>query len=187
MSQFYTGVTAGSLPPTVPTSFTTNNGTATPLANNIIIHGISSSSNNANGIISNGGVVGTGIQNEVDIALTNRITGSTMTSDGAGQTQTFSNFNLGSTPGTYIFTIDVVAYNITDAISASYKVFLSRRTNGAAAFGVGSDWFVDFDEGNMLNVTVTAQTVGNTFQISVTGLAGKVIDWLSVATYTFVS
>ncbi len=37
MSQFFQGVTAGALPPSVPTQFTTDSGIATPVGNNINI------------------------------------------------------------------------------------------------------------------------------------------------------
>jgi hypothetical protein len=37
MSQFYQGITAGALPPSVPTQFTTDNGIAIPAGNNISV------------------------------------------------------------------------------------------------------------------------------------------------------
>jgi hypothetical protein len=48
MSQFYVGVTAGSLPPSVPTSFVTDNGTAIPAANILNVNGGPGISTSAN-------------------------------------------------------------------------------------------------------------------------------------------
>jgi len=81
MSQFYQGTVAGSLPPSVPTQFNTQNGIATPSGNILIVNGFDSIENNNNGIITKGGVDGTGTVNEVDVVLTNRIVLTTTTAD----------------------------------------------------------------------------------------------------------
>ena len=188
MSQFFQGVTAGALPPTVPTSFVTQNGTAVPLSNVLIVNGNTSTQNNNNGIISKGGVVGTGTSNEVDIVLTNRIVATVTTTDGAVPvaTQLYS-FALGATPGTYLFTQDVIAYNITDSIGLSVSGKRGVRTSGAAGTLIGSDVLLNVDEGAFLLAEVVNSISGNNAILTVTGLANKTIDWLVLTTYVFVS
>lgn len=64
MSQFYQGVTSGALPPSVPTSFVTNSGTATPAANvlNVVGNGVAGS-----GTSTAGNVFITGAGNTVTV------------------------------------------------------------------------------------------------------------------------
>ncbi len=64
---------------------------------------------------------------------------------------------------------------------------LSATNDGATASGVGSDTFIEKEEGAMSGTTVSVNTSSNTFKINVTGLAGKTIDWVAVATYVFAS
>jgi len=49
MSQFFQGVTVGSLPPSVATQFTTDDGIAIPVANNINILGVEGATTSASG------------------------------------------------------------------------------------------------------------------------------------------
>ncbi len=96
-------------------------------------------------------------------------------------------FPLGATPGTYIFTLTVVAYNTTDSLSAAYEVTSVRRTTGAAAIAFGvSDIFTD-EEGAMSGVLVGITSSANNFVVQLNGLAGKTINWKLVGTYTFTS
>ena len=158
-------------------------GPVPPTANNIFVLGGESSVNNTNGIT----VIGNPGTSTETVTLTNRITGSTTTSDGAGQTQVFSTFALGATPGTYLFDTNIAAFNKTASLGASYKVSVTRRTTGAADFGIEPDTFIQKEEGAMIGVSVTVLTSGNNFSISVTGLSGNVIDWVALTTYVFAS
>lgn len=49
MSQFYQGVTSGSLPPSVPLQFTTDSGVAVPVGNNLNVFGEEGASTRASG------------------------------------------------------------------------------------------------------------------------------------------
>ena len=186
MSQIYKPFTAGGpIPPTIPTSFVTQDGTAVPAANILIVHAIDSVENNDNGIIAKGGVVGTGTSNEVDIVLTNRQTGSVSTADATPTT--IITFALGATPGVYYIQGDLVAFNTTDIAGGAYNFTSGIRTTGAAGVEISTEYKDSFEEAAMATADFNVAVVGNNVIISVIGIAGKTIDWNCYLTYRFVS
>ena len=185
MSNAFLRDTAGTLPPSVAESYQTDNGTAVALNHILIVHGADSTQNNANGIITNGGVVGTGVQNEVDAVLTNRIRGTATTTDDV-TSQSIYSFALGATPGTYLLEVRVIGFNVTDNLSAGYTSYRVVRTTGAAATSVSAAPGIVSEEGIMTGVNVVNGVSGNSATLSVTGLSGKTIHWLALTTYIFV-
>lgn len=165
--QTLTGDTGGPVPPT---------------ANNIFVIGGSSSENNTNGITVAGNA---GTSTEV-FTLTNRISGTATTTD-AVTPVVLTSFALGATPATYLLEIRVIAYNVTDALSAGYTSTSVIRTTGAAASEISANPGVIEEEGSMSGVTVSNFIVGNTVETEVMGLAGKTIDWRALTTYIMVT
>ena len=195
MSQIFKQVTAGVLPPVVPTSFTTQNGTAVPAANILIVNGNDSTENNANGIITKGGVVGTGTGNEVDIIITNRLQG-TVTTVGAA-TQTIVTFTP-TVAGTYAIEARVAAFNTTSTEGAGYSLFGTMRWSaggGGTATLCGTPDKIVNEEGSMAvpspngaNCTMTVS--GGSVLINGVGYAvlavDQTINWSCVGLYTYV-
>lgn len=178
--------TGGPSPPDVPTQINTQDGNAVPLANILIVNGFDSEENNDNGIITKGGVVGTGIQNEVDVVLTNRVVGAITTLDATPVDMITFDLATGGATGVYIFTGDVTAYNINDNAGASYTFEAAARTSA----GVGTEIAVEiknsFEELAMAPATFSISVSGNNLLVSVTGIAAKAINWNSFFTYRFV-
>lgn len=185
MSQIIKNLASGPVPPAVPTSFTTDNGTAVPSANILDVRGVGVTDNNKHGIQVEGGLDQTGASNRIQVQLTNRITGTANTIGDV--TETVYSFPLGATPGSYLFTIKVTAFDVTDSLSAGYSSFRLVRTDGATATAIGATTSFVTEEGIMTNVVVTNGTSGNNVTLTVTGLAGKTIHWLALADYIFTS
>ncbi len=185
MSQIYKIVTAGTLPPSVPTSFVTQNGTAVPAANVLIVNAFDSIENNANGIITKGGVVGTGTANEVDVVITNRIQITATTSDGGGQTQ---NVNLLTPPNSSssTFKMRVSGYDaVNNETSGGELVGVSRTSSGGVLVVIGTnDTFVEEDVGLNTSVWDVVDTASPILQAEFTGVAGRTVVWTALFEYT---
>lgn len=185
MSQIIVSVAGGS--PVVPTNIATQDGNAIPAANVLIIDAFDSTEDDADGITTKGGAAagdppGTGAGNEVSIYLTNRITGTAITTD-AATPQTVYSFSLGATPATYMFDIKIIAYNVTDILSAGYSSTSVIKTTGAVGSEINADPGLIAEEGTMSGVVVQNQITGNNIEVIVTGLAGKTINWEALTTY----
>lgn len=174
------------IPPEVATSYVTNNGTAIPSANVLQIVAIDVTDDNQNGIQVEGGLVQTGASNKVEVQLTNRITGTGTTTDDTTLVPLFS-FDLGATPGTYLFQHNVLAYNVTDSTSLGYVIYKVVRTDGTAGVPISSQPGIQGDEDDMVNALVQGAVLGNTVAIRVRGLLDKTIHWYTKTTYDFIS
>ncbi len=181
MSQFYQGVTAGALPPAVPTSFVTDDGTAIPALNILNVNGIDSTEDNSNGILTRATPAS---GNVLQIILTNRLAG-TGTSTNASVLN-LSTLTLGSSAGVYRFQFYISGRDTVSGDGIGYTVFASAKTNGVTATIISTP-FVDNDEDASL-VAASADFVasGNTVILQVTGVAGRTINYSSVGTYVVV-
>jgi hypothetical protein len=183
MSQIIVPVSGGSLPPAVPTSFVTQDGTAVPAANILIVNAIDSIENNNNGIISKGGVVGTGTSNEVDIVITNRLQGVVTTADA---TPTSIITFTPTLVGTYTIETRIGAFNSTDTLGAGYSLFGTARFNGVTSTLCGTADRIVNEEVGMETASVTFTVSGANILVNAVGIAAKTINWSAVGLYTYV-
>ena len=179
MSQFWQGVTAGGLPPSVAQQFTTDSGIAVPVAGNLNIFTNDTTANNNNGIQD------TGSGSTVTILLTNRITG-TGTTVGAATT-TLATFSLGATPGAYNVEAKFIGFNASTPASTGYTVLGTVRTTGAAGALDGVPDETPIEHVALITSDVNLVISGNDLLFQVVGVAGLTINWSVLATYTFVS
>ena len=172
MSQVYLASTAGT--PSVPTSFTTDDGTAVPVANNLNLLGDDSTVYNANGISTDG----TG--DTVTILLNSRLHG-TGTTSGAVTADVIT-FDLGATPGVFRSQMNICAFESGTPSGAAFGLDVAVRTTGAAATLIDEDLYPQ-REAALTVATVNAVVSGNNLIIRVTGVAALDINWVASGTY----
>jgi hypothetical protein len=180
MSQIIKAVSAGTLPPTVPTSFVTDDGTAVPAANVLNVLGLASP------------VDGAGLQTQaspdlsdnLEIVLTNYLTG-TGTSTNASVVNLIA-LSGGASPASFRFRFDVTGRDTTTGDTIGYTLFASAKTDGANTTSVATP-FVDVDEdASLVGATIDMVTSGNSMILQVTGVAGQTIAYKAVGTYVVV-
>lgn len=187
MSQIFKTTTGGGGGSSI-NEIDTQNGNATPIANVIILDGFDSTINNVNGISTRGGVVGTGVQNEVDVLLTNRFHGSGTTTDATPTT--IATCPMSTNPAVFRFTIELCAYDVTDNAGLTTISSLSfRTTGGVPVLLTPEDNVTQEDPGALFPAGTSINFNGSstTFSVIVTGVAATTIKWLCHGTYTVVS
>lgn len=189
MSQIYKPLTSsGPIPPIIATSYVSQDGTAVPAANILLVNGYDTSQNNVNGIETKGGVAagdppGTGATNELDIYITNRLQGTATTvSTGTADIITF----VPTVVGTYSLEFRVSAYNTTSLLGAGYSIFGAVRFDGANSNICDPFDAIDNEEGTMSNTGLDVIVSGASIILRATGYLAQTINWSSVALYTFV-
>lgn len=186
MSQFFQGVTASSLPPSVAEEFDTQSGNAVPSAHVILFNAYDSSENNDNGIVTKGGTAsgdppGTGATNEMDVYLTNRVTGTVTTADAT--ITTIITFPLGATPGTYHVYGDVQAFNSSIPAGGAYSYSGGYRTDGATATELGIELHDEFEDSDLVTSEIYITTSGNNVLVQVQGVLATSINWSALLEY----
>ena len=179
MSQFF--VTSVATTPSVPTSFVTDDGTATPAANTLNLLANDTQANNDNGIQT------TGSGDTVTVELTNRVqTG--VVSIGAGSSNvtliSFDAAPFSGTPGTYTFDCRVAAFETSTPAGAAYNIFGAVRTDGTTPTLLGTPDKFSNEEAALTTADATLAVSGNDLVLTVTGVAGLTINWDIVGIYT---
>ncbi len=172
---------AGPVPPTVATSYVTDNGTAIPALNVLNVNGGSVTTDNVNGIETR---ANPNASNNLEIDLTNRLTGSG-TSTNASVVSLIT-FSLAATAQSYRFNFDVVGRETTTGDTVGYSVDGTAKTNAAVASLVATPFIDNDEDASLITANIDLVVSGNNVILQATGVAGTTITYKAVGLYVVV-
>lgn len=180
MSNAYLLTSANNLPPTVPTSFVTDDGTAIPAANILNIDGIDSTENNSNGIFTQ---ANPNLSNNLEIVLSNRARVTATTSDGAGQTQVVNIFTPTVSTGV-TFVVSIIGYDsANNEVAGGELVGLASCSSLGVVLIIGTNDTFDESSAGLITTDWDIITDGTQIQAQFVGVAGRTITWSAVFVY----
>ncbi len=178
MSQFYVNSNSGSVPPTVATSYVTDvNSPAIPAVNVLDVFGGDTTSNNDNGIQTDG----SSGSNILTVQLTNRSTGTVTTVDAT--LTTVITFSMGVTPGAFYVYGNVQAFNSSNPAAGTYSFSGGFRTDGATGTELGIELHDEFEDPVLVSSDIFLSASGNNIVLSVQGIAATSINWNALIEY----
>ena len=165
--------------PTVPTSFATDDGSATPSGNTLNVLGSDTTENNDNGLQTSGSGA------TVTVELTNRATATTTTTDAT--LTTIISLPMGGTAGTIYVNGSVQAFESTTPASATFAYAGGYRTDGAAAIELGTEFHDTFQDPLFAASDIYLSTSGNNILVQIEGIAATTIKWNAVLEFRIVT
>lgn len=191
MSQIYKSLTSGPVPPSVPTSFTTDvhdnttagPGNAVPAANILQLLGGETDQNNSNGIRTD---ANPNNGNIVLVELTNRFRQTTTTVGAVTSSVTILSALVA---GTYTLDMSIAGFATAGGPAGNgYTIVGSVKSDGITASlcgGILAQQKDSFED--VIGANAIMDVSGNTIIVTFTGFAGITFDWLVTGTYILVS
>jgi hypothetical protein len=164
---------SGPLPPTVATSYITDDGTAIPSANILNVLGGTGIDTYANPDLSD----------NLIIRLSN--SGSVTTQTIGAVTSEVTIINLGATPSIGIFVCRVVGFDAGGSNNGcGYVLTAAAKTDGAVASIVQAQDKLIYEDAAFAAADANVTVNGNAVTITVLGVAGFTINWVLETNFT---
>lgn len=94
---------------------------------------------------------------------------------------------LGAVQGTYIFDIRLAMTEPATGLGGAYTIQGGMRTTGALAALIGAIDFQQYEDAALITSDFDLITFLNSAVVTVTGVAGRTLNWKCAAVWTFVS
>lgn len=179
MSQIFKPLTSsGPIPPIIPTSFPTDDGTAIPALNVLNVNGLDSIENNNNGIFTR---ASPNLSNNLQVILSNRISVTATTVGATNQLVTV----LTPTAATSVtFRVLITAYDTANNQAVGGELLGLARALGGVATVVGTNDAFDEADAALATADWDVVATGANLQASFTGVAGRTLQWRALFDYT---